>query len=336
MADGMCADIDPRCCVDQGGIPLGLGSACEGDNNGDGTDDACKPARPMPDADFGLKAGRQVVPCAVHEDCLLNGMLDPDSQVQCVPPPAGDAGLGTCYVKRNRYVATDPNPNNNGRRTARRVCLDDDNNGVCDNPANNVLGWVGAPMTISVTSGNSGAPPEPTLQLLARLVEEVDRHYRDWSVDDGGQPWVDATLHVSDCEVSPEHTYVIQAILEGQSITNEGNYSEALVLGTVLDYGDVRGTPNPSPPDRIRSFRDINQVLAGFQSRQTHPKSWLDLQGPNTAPLCPTFAGGGVDFLDVNKAVAGFQGGTYLVGPPPNFFPTGFFLPLDCPVNVCL
>ena len=44
FADGTCQDLDPLCCVDQGGSPLPAGSHCLGDNDvpPNGIDDACE------------------------------------------------------------------------------------------------------------------------------------------------------------------------------------------------------------------------------------------------------------------------------------------------------
>ena len=257
-------------------------------------------------------------------DCTL-GIHD-TSETYCVPPPGG-GGPGVCYVRRNRYLSIDPNPANAGSSTARRVSLD------LGGGATAVLGWVGEPTQLAVSG------PEVSPQLLARI-ENVP-YYRDWSIDDFGGAWPDSTVHVGDCETSPRHTYLIQAIAAGADTGDEANYSEPLALSTVQDvsgvggFGDVVGGATGLPPEGIRSFKDISAVVRGFQGIQTEPKSWLDLQGPATSPLCPNFGGAGVDFKDIDWAVKGFQGWTYLIGPPPDSLPTGFFAPLDCPPDAC-
>ncbi len=43
---GTCADLDPLCCELKTGLAMGSGTACQGDANGDGVDDVCKPAIP--------------------------------------------------------------------------------------------------------------------------------------------------------------------------------------------------------------------------------------------------------------------------------------------------
>lgn len=40
--DGTCTDLDPACCTAIGGTPCGPGNLCQGDNNGNGIDDACE------------------------------------------------------------------------------------------------------------------------------------------------------------------------------------------------------------------------------------------------------------------------------------------------------
>ncbi len=217
---------------------------------------------------------------------------------------------GTCYVPKNRYVSVEPNPSNDGLTTARRVSLD------LGGGQTHVLGWIGEPSLVTI------AGPEPGPQLLARLVDESLRHYRDWSVDDLGQPWAVSTLHVGDCEVSPGQTYLIEAITEGADIADDANYSSPLVLPTVGNFGDVVGGSAGLPPDATRNFKDISAVVRGFQSVQSEPKVWLDLQGGSAAPEIPDFSD--INFADINAAVAGFQGGSY-----------PFAVPCDCPGQAC-
>lgn len=251
------------------------------------------PARPNPDSAFDISG--LVVICDTDEDCRLG--LNPSSQVYCIPRASGDPLPGDCYVARNRYISIDPNPDNDGIATARRVSLDTGGGQTA------VLGWIDAPIETPV-SGSETSP-----QLLARLVDEASRHYRDWSVDDQQQPWVEPTVHLGDCAISPGRTYLIQAIVDGADVGNEANYSEPLVLTTLTLYGDVVGGSAGTPPDSDRSFKDISAVVRGFQSVQTEPKVWLDLQGTTQAPQIPNFSN--IDFSDINRAVKGFQGEGY-------------------------
>ncbi len=261
-------------------------------------------ARPMPDDAFDIDG--TVRACTTDADCLAG--LGSTSEVYCVPAPTASGGDGVCYVRRNRYVVIKPNVDNAGLSTARRIRLS----------TGEVLGWIGQPVPIVVGG------PEPSPQALSRI--QSTPHYMDWSTVD--------TVHIGDCAVVPEFVYEIQAIVSGEDEGSEASYSEPLVLSTVLNisgsggYGDVVGAVVGLPPDGNRNFKDIMAVVRGFQSAQAVPKSWLDLQGPVSAPMCPGFGGGGIDFNDVDRAISGFQGGDYLTG-------TGFLAPLDCPPSAC-
>ncbi len=267
------------------------------------------PARPMPDDAFDIDG--TVRTCTTDADCLAG--IGSTSEVYCVGPPAASGGDGVCYVQRNRYIAIKPNVDNAGLSTARRIKLS----------TGETLGWVGPPVSIVVGG------PEPSPQSLARI--QSAPHYMDWSTVD--------TVHVGDCAVVPEFVYEVQAIVAGEDEGDEASYSEPLVLSTVLNisgtggYGDVVGASPGLPPDGTRSFKDISAVVGGFQSLQLSPKAWLDLQGSTSASMCPDFGGGGIDFNDINRTIAGFQGGSYFVDGLGN--PTGFLAPLDCPPNTC-
>ncbi len=88
------------------------------------------------------------------------------------------------------------------------------------------------------------------------------------------------------------------------------------------DFGDVVGPATGSAPDGTRSFKDISAVVRGFQSTQSEPKVWLDLQGGTATPEIPDFSD--INFADINWTVAGFQGGSY-----------PFPAPCDCPGQMC-
>ncbi len=234
------------------------------------------------------------------------------TDVECVDGAVCVAGA--CYVPKNRYVSMDPSGANAGVLTARRVGLDLNGDEVFDVAVDAMLGWVGAPAEVTV------AGPEVSPQLQSRI--DSAAHYRDWSVNDGGVPWTDATVHLGDCEVSNGQTYLIQAIANGQDALNEANYSPPLALRTVVDFGDVIGSTGGMPPDAVRNFKDISAVVRGFQSIQTEPKVWLDLQGATATPEVPDF--GDINFSDINWAVGGFQGAVY-----------PFAAPCDCPGQAC-
>ncbi len=256
------------------------------------------PARPMPDDAFDIDG--TVVTCATSADCLVG--ISATSETYCIDPASGDAGPGTCYVQKNRYVSIDPNASNDGLITARRVSLRADGGGLT------ILGWLGAPVETTVGG------PEVGPQLLSRVVDAASRHYRDWSLDDGGQAWLDATVHVGDCEISTGRTYVVQSILVDAAIDNESNYSEGLELATTSSYGDVVGGSVGTPPDGIRAFKDISAAVRGFQGAQTEPVTWLDLQGGTATPETPDFSD--ISFKDIDWAVKGFQGAAYPLDDP--------------------
>ncbi len=309
IAVGTSSDCNTNAIPDECDIAGGTSEDCNANAIPDGCD-IVDIGRPAPDDRFNIDG--TVRTCSTDDDCLAG--LSADSQVDCIQPPLG--GEGVCYVRKNRYISIDPNMSTACAPTARRVALDRNDNDVYDAGIDAILGWVGEPIELAVVG------PEPTPQLLARIVDESTRHYRDWSVDNTAQPWADATLHVGDCVISPNHTYVVQAIIEGHEIDDEANYSAPLTLKTTTLYGDVTGGVIGAPPDSARNFKDISATVRGFQSVQSEPKVWLDLQGPGSTPEIPDFSD--INFADINWAVKGFQGGEY-----------PFTAPCDCPDQAC-
>ncbi len=295
FGSGSCQDLDEQCCLDAGGTPLDPGSICLGDDDSNGVDDACEAAaaRPMPDSRFHIDGTTRT--CSETTECISG--LSAGTEAYCVPPPEGDGGLGVCYVRRNRYVSINPNPGNAGTDTARRVKL----------TTGEMLGWVGQPVEVTI------AGPETSPQWLSRV--ESAAHYMDWSTV--------GTVHVGDCEISTGTAYNVSAIATGDDEGNEARYSEPLVLDTVSAFGDVVGGTIGLPPDADRNFKDISAVVRGFQSTQTEPKAWLDLQGGTAAPEIPDFSD--INFSDINWAVRGFQGASY-----------PFAAPCECPGQSCL
>ncbi len=309
VAGGTSPDCNTNAIPDECDIAGGTSADCDANTIPDFCD-IVDGGRPLPEDRFDIDG--TVRTCWTDGDCRAG--LSADSHVDCVLPPLG--GEGVCYVRKNRYISIDPNMATACTATARRVALDLDDNDVYDGGIDAILGWVGAPAELTI------AGPEPTPQLLARIVDEATRHYRDWSVDDAAQPWTDATLHLGDCETSPGHTYFVQAIAEGHDINDEANYSAPLTLRTTGFYGDVTGSVVGAPPDGIRNFKDISAAVRGFQSLQAEPKVWLDLQGGTAAPEIPDFSD--ISFADINWAVKGFQGAEYPLAAP-----------CDCPGQVC-
>ncbi len=276
----------------------------ETDCNGNGVDDVDDIAAGTSPDDDGN---------GIPDECEVFTLSMPLPEDSLATTCTGDADCGSpgavcvaskCYVPKNRYISIDPNPSNTGVSTARRVSLYDLGG------QNSVLGWVGEPIERTI------AGPETTPQLLARIADTP--HYRDWSVNNSGQPWVEPTVQIGDCETSPGHTYLVQAIVEGTDIADEANYSASLMLRTATDFGDVVGASTGTPPDGTRTFKDITAVVRGFQSTQSEPKVWLDLQGGADTPQVPDFSD--INFADISHAVSGFQGGAY-----------PFAAPGDCP-----
>ncbi len=265
--------------------------------------DPCYTPRPLPDDRFDIAGA--VRTCTTDADCSAG--LHTGTEATCI---LGEGGMapGICYVHKNRYVSIDPNPANAGRLTARRISLD------LGGGQTQVLGWVGPPVERVI------AGPETSPQLLSRIVSTP--HYRDWSVNDQGQPWADATVNVGDCATSPGWTYIIQAIDSQCDEQVSQHYSEALVLSAVDYFGDVAGASAGQPPEQNRSFKDISALAQGFQGDQNVPAVWLDLVGPLARPECPDFAD--LSFVDINVTVSGFQGGDYPYPPP-----------TECPPDAC-
>ncbi len=261
----------------------------------------CNTKHPMPGNRFDIQ--NTVRDCTTDADCTVG--LSPDTETTCIN---GWGMPDTCYVHKNRYVSIDPNPENGGRLTARRISLD------LGGGISQVLGWVGPPVERVV------AGPETSPQLLSRILSTP--HYRDWSVNDQGQPWTDATVNVGDCATSPGWTYVIESIDSECNELSPNHYSHPLVLPTVDFFGDVAGAAVGQPPEQNRSFKDISALAQGFQGDQKVPAVWLDLVGPLARPECPDFAD--LSFVDINVTVSGFQGGSYPYPPP-----------TECPPDAC-
>jgi len=200
---------------------------------------------------------------------------------------------GVCYVPKNRWLSIMPNPANGTSMIAWRVSVDlGGGNSVA-------LGWVGAPIARAMGSGQPG----PLLQ--SRIVSTP--YYADWTTLQASLGTATNTVHIGDCDVSPQHVYHIQGILLGADIGVENNYSLPLSLPTVNKWGDVGGNTVAGvtqPPQDNVNFADVLLIVKGFQSTQTASKVWLDLE-----PAVPDF--GSVNFPDVLRAVQGVQSLAY-------------------------
>ncbi|MGB0717680.1 MAG: hypothetical protein ACPGXK_17510, partial [Phycisphaerae bacterium] len=125
-------------------------------------------------------------------------------------------------------------------------------------------------------------------------------------------------ISIGDCEISPNHDYVVQTIADGVDTTNEDQYSEGLHLSTPEFNGDVTGGGSPGdPPNGAQgSLIDVFANVLGFQSNGNEPLDWLDTD-PATGSANPNLSVGIADAFGIVQA---FQENPY---PGPE--------PLDCP-----
>jgi hypothetical protein len=223
------------------------------------------------------------------------------SWVQCVPyeavPPLPEDSLrlacigdeecanaatcieGLCYAPKNRYLSMSPNPENAGKETARRVSV------KLGSGESTVLGWMGPPSADGISRVQ--ASPE----------------YRDWSLDG-------PALHVSDCEIAPVRTYLVQTIEAGEDIGDEAKYSEPLQLPTMPVWGDLVGTcPDNvcTPGQGVVNLDDIMAGIGRFQGVDNAPICWLDVD-PSDGDSVPNEL---INLGDILTVVSCFQGQAY-------------------------
>ncbi len=194
---------------------------------------------------------------------------------------------GTCYAPKHRYISIARNPDQ-VPGTARRVSV------VAD-PEPVVLGWVGEPY-------------EAVGLSLADIVA-APAYIGVWP----------DLLAVSGCAIATNHTYLVQAIAEGQEITDEANYSTAIALHTPSVWGDVVSTctaHNCDPPEGEVNIDDILAVIGAFRSLNNDPLTWFDI-APALGDGVPNQM---VDIDDILATIQGFQSKAY-----PGLGP------LDCP-----
>ncbi|MGB0715316.1 MAG: hypothetical protein ACPGXK_05525 [Phycisphaerae bacterium] len=248
-------------------------------------------ANPIFDVLGGTKA------CTTDADCKANE-TGPDPQTVCRFSP-DSVSLNSCYVARQRYLSVKPNPANAGSNYALRVSVDTGVGGAI------TLGFVQQPENVT-----GGVSPGPSSYDRARV--DADPHYMDWTLVPSG------IISVGDCEISPGHEYLVQAIIDGASITDENAYSDPLSLPTCAHWGDVTGGGSPGdPPNGARAtFVDVFAIVLGFQTNGNEPKDWLDTD-PMTGSAAPNLI---VALDDAFSGVQSFQGGIYQ-GPDPQ----------DCP-----
>ena len=229
----------------------GIPDECEPDCNGNGNADSCDIADGISEDSNGngIPDECETVPQApMPEDSLSVACTD---DAECAN--AATCIDGVCYAPKNRYVSIRANPNNAGLATARRISLQTAVAGTV------TLGWVGSP------NGDGISQIQDTPE------------YRNWSLDE-------PTIHVTECEIAPGQTYLVQGIVEGQSVGEESNYSEALTLPTAPIWGDVvSACPNDvcAPPEgdplTQPNIDDVLALVNAFQGVENAPLTWLDI-----------------------------------------------------------
>ena len=252
------------------------------------------PASPLANEIFDVNGS--VKPCTTDADCKA-GETGPDPQTVC-RDTTGDGVPDACYVKRQRYLSVKPNPNNAGSSYAIRISLDTGEAGGA------LLGFVQEPSNLP-----ANANPGPASYDRATIGDTP--FYSDWTTLTSG------AISIGDCEISPSHSYLVQAIAEGTDTDNEDNYSDPLNLSTCANHGDVTGGGNPGDPPNGApcSIADIYGVVLAFQGNGNEPLDWLELEpNNNNAPNLL------VGLADAFGAVQAFQSNPY-PGPEPQ----------DCP-----
>jgi hypothetical protein len=125
--------------------------------------------------------------------------------------------------------------------------------------------------------------------------------------------WPDV-IHVKGCEIAPNQTYEVQAILFGSDESGEYNYSEVLPLKTAPVWGDIVSScvfDHCLPPTGAVTEPSIDDVLAvvnAFTGIRNAPLPWMDVD--------PVFADGEPEGLwaligDVLVIVNAFTGDPY-------------------------
>jgi hypothetical protein len=186
-----------------------------------------------------------------------------------------------CYVPKHRYLSVALNPEQ-VPHTARRIRLQ-------GGPA---LGWAGVPYL------KNGL-------WLADVVSAPA--YADTDNFTGEWPNI---LHITGCEIATDQTYEIQAIRLGQDISDENNYSAALVLHTPTKWGDVVAScPDDlcQPPQGTVNLDDIMAKIKRFQAVPVAPITWLD-DDPSEGDAAPNQT---INLNDIMNSVRGFQGEQY-------------------------
>ncbi|MGB0715317.1 MAG: hypothetical protein ACPGXK_05530 [Phycisphaerae bacterium] len=246
---------------------------------------------PLADPIFDVLGGTK--PCTTDADCKANE-TGPDPQTFC-RDSTGDGQPDSCYVMRQRYISVKPNPANAGLNYALRVSLDTGEGGVVP------LGFVQE--ATNIIAGANNGPSSYDKSVIGDTP-----FYQDWTTIPSG------IISIGDCEISPNHDYVVQAIADGVDTKDESQYSVGLHLPTSEFNGDVTGGGSPGdPPNGAQgSIVDVYANVLGFQSNANEPLDWLDVD-PATGAATPNLI---VRLADAFAIVQAFQGNPY-PGPEP-------------------
>lgn len=261
------------------GEQLGFDAVGVGDTNGDGF------------IDLLLSAANQ------SRVYLVAGL---DHSCPTAEAPLADVG----GAMMNRYIAL--RPQSAGTSTALRVALTSLHH---PNPPNTAstppdlssfegeIRWVGPPSmcTDSAVHGTSF--------VCAKL--QCTPEFRDWPADLAG-----AVLYVTGSAVTPSSQYDVQAIADGCEVSDEADYSAALVIGTAR-WGDVASPfqgPSPAPLTQPNVIDVGSQVdkLKGIAGAIIKPHAQLQ-----AADVNPT---GNISIVDVGLTVDALKGFPYPYG----------------------
>lgn len=121
-------------------------------------------------------------------------------------------------------------------------------------------------------------------------------HYQDWGA---------AQLYVTDQDIRPAVTYVVQGIRQGADTNNEAFYSTPVNVPTVPLWGDCVGVATGSgwtPPNGFVNVNDVTAEVHRFESRPfAPPLSWMDIADAIPNKL--------INVSDIQRVVLAFGGG---------------------------
>ena len=208
---------------------------------------------------------------SLHTACSLDSQCSHEAECE----------QGVCYAPKHRYVSIARNPAQ-VPGTARRVMLA---------PGGPVLGWVGTPRLAGglIVADLSPSPVYASVDFIG--------------------PWP-SVVHLMGCEIATNQRYLVQAIMIGHDIGDEGNYSPSIELHTPSTWGDVVSTcfnNQCRPPDGAVGIDDILAGISKFQGIDNAPLAWLDID-PSTDDNLPNQQ---VNIGDILASLDGFAGRPY-------------------------